>query len=131
MDRLRLVRRLNDLWAIFELDGNLIILPVVRVLCNTLREDGFCYGELLLHDFRCYRHRIPGQTDHVHCDVHLKCPRCGAYYTFGLAIPPEYLSKLQSSRFHGRTLRMELLDIYGDKLPREVVEKLRNWGYWG
>ena len=121
------VVKLNRFFSIYELDGNLIILPVKPPICTAVYGDEPCFGEMLLHDFRCYYH--PG-VNHYHCDVHLKCPKCGNFVFRGLAIPPELLGKLQASKYHGKTLRWELKEIYGEKLPKEVEERLKKWGYY-
>lgn len=115
------VAMLNEYWGIYEARGELVILPSRPIYCP------ICASPLILHDFRCYRH--PG-INHSHCDAHLKCPKCGHWLTFGLPVPEELLTRLQSSRYHGRTLRWELKEIYGEELPREVEERLRRWGYW-
>jgi len=125
---MKLIVKLNDYWGIYEVNGDLIILPNKKPLCNAIYGDEVCYGELLIHDFRCYRHTISPPL--IHCDVHLKCMKCGAHYTRGLAIPPEMFEKIRKSRFHGKTLRLELKEIYGDELPKSVLERLERWGYW-
>ena len=123
---MKLVVKLNDRWGVFEVNGDLIVHPLAKPICPMIWGDEPCYGELLLHDFRCYYH--PG-IEHYHCDVHLKCSKCGWHHTFGLAIPPELLPRLQASRYHGKTLRWELKEIYGEELPKEVEERLKKWGY--
>lgn len=68
-------------WVINDVNGNAVILPSEPLYCP------ICGEELLLHDFRCYAHRYPdGQPELRHCDVHLKCPGCGLWLTFGVPV---------------------------------------------
>ena len=105
-----------------------MIMPAQTLYCNIVTEEGYCGSPLLLHNFFCYKHSYKPEL--LHCDVHLKCPRCGYHYTFGLAVPPELYERLRQSRYHGRVLRMELREIYGGSLPKEVERRLRDLGYW-
>ena len=128
---MKLIVKINNYWGIFEIDNNLIILPLKTPKCSMRWGDEVCNGDLILHDFRCYKHSI--HPPHIHCDVHLKCVKCGWFYTFGLSIPEELLDKLTKSRYHGKTLRWELLSLSNviDKNDLEIIEKrLRSWGYW-
>ena len=123
---MKLVTKLNYCWGVFEVGGDLILHPLAKPLCPMIWGGEVCYGELLLHDFRCYYHP---SIKHYHCVVHLKCSKCGWHYIFGLAIPPALFDRLTKSKYHGKTLRMELKEIYPD-LPKEVEERLRRWAYW-
>lgn len=131
---LSLVCKINDAFGIYRVNGELVIFPLRTPYCPMIYGDEPCYGELLLHDFRCYRHYVPGEKPHIHCDVHMKCGRCGNLYTFGLSIPPFYLSELQKSRYHGRTLRDQLVELYKQiknrELDEKVLERLKSHGYW-
>jgi len=122
---LELVLRLNDRWGIFNKDGDLIILPFTKLLCPMIWYDTPCLGEMLLHDFVC----VKDPDGKVHCDVHLKCTRCGYHVSFGLSIPEGMLHKIRSSKYHGKTLRYEIKDIYGS-IPKDVEQRLRDWSYW-
>ena len=123
-----LVVKLNDEWGVFRLGNDLIILPFHKPLCPMVWGDHICYGELILHHFVCQKHDT--RPPHYHCDVHLKCSRCGHFTTFGLPIPEELFDELRKSRFHNKVLRMELKEIYGSEVPEEVKERLRSWGYY-
>ena len=130
----RLVLRLNEYWGIFvDEEGNHFPFPLKPIYCPV------CGSELLLHDFRSYRHRAP-DGDLCHVDVHVKCPNCGSWWVveqerlksptvFGLPVPCDLVPKLQNSKYHGKVLRWELKELYGDKLPKEVTERLKRWGY--
>ena len=131
IDQLRKVIDLNDVWAIFEYNGDLIILPKQPLYCP------ICGSELILHDFRCYQHKTY-TPELCHCDVHVKCSRCGSWWivedqrirspaTFGLAVPCDLVPKLMKSRFHGNVLRIELAQIY--ELDEELRKRLESWGY--
>jgi len=120
---------INDLWAVYIINGEAIPLPKKKLLCTSLTEEGFCYGEMLIHDFRCYKH-IYVKPAHIHVDVHVKCPKCGYWRTYGLAVPEKIAALLSKSKYHGKVLRSELAEIYGEKIDRKVIERIKSWGYW-
>ncbi len=104
-------------WKILENDGNAYIAPDSFPNCI------FCGTQLVLHDFYA---RYSTLHDFYHCDVHLKCPSCSWYVTFGVPITREEFEKLSKSKYHGRILKDELLDLGFDV----VRKRLESWGYW-
>ena len=115
---------MERLWIVKEVNGSHVILPKQPMYCPV------CGSPLLLHDFRAYRHRYPeGQPELRHCDVHMKCIHCGLWLTFGVPITYEELEKLQKSKYHGKTLRWELREIYREEY-KAVEKRLEALGYW-
>jgi len=108
-------------WDIIFIDGHAVPVPKFDAKCP------FCGTQLLLHDFRVYN-----QVAHkfLHCDVHLKCPNCGFFLTFGIPISGEEYELLRKSKFHGRILKWELTEIYSDEEKEWIKKKLEQWGYW-
>ena len=106
-----------------------VIVPKIEMRCP------ICGAKLILHDFRSYHATHLGM---YHADVHMKCPRCGGYYTFGIAISEEEHKKIMSSKVHGKTLTKEVLDVLNEanvELSEEDEERIRKrleqLGYWG
>ena len=106
-------------WNIVDRDGNAVVLPGKPFYCP------LCGGNLLLHDFRAYYQTT---YDFYHVDVHLKCPHCGFFLTFGIPITEEEYKRLVKSKYHGRVLKWELREIYNEN--EEIKERLEKWGYW-
>ena len=107
-------------WEVVFVDGNAVPVPKFEARCQ------FCGSELILHDFKVYDRR---EHEIYHLDVHMKCPQCGYFVTFGIPISREEYKVLFESKYHGRILKWELSDIYSDK--KSLIEKrLRMWGYW-
>lgn len=113
------------LWTVrSDKKGNHYLYPSEPLYCP------LCGEPLVLHDFSCYEHRYPdGQPELKHCDIHMKCPRCGLWLTFGVPVTREELGRLRRSRYHSRTLRWELRDISPDDYER-IKDRLSSWGYW-
>ena len=111
--------RINSIWVLRKVGDSYIPIPENTLYCS------ICGGRLLLHDFACYYHR---STDLRHCDVHLKCEKCGHYVTFGLSVSQETYNLLSNSKYHRRTLRNELKEIYS--LNEDTIIRLKSWGYW-
>ncbi|RLB80118.1 MAG: hypothetical protein DRH17_12520 [Deltaproteobacteria bacterium] len=120
---------INDVWAVYIVNGEAVPLPKKKLLCTTVTEDGWCTGEMILHDFRCYKHTTM-KPELVHVDIHVKCPKCGYWRTYGLAVPEKIAGMLARSKYHNRVLRDELPEIYGGKIDKQVVKRIKAWGYW-
>ena len=115
---------------VVDIDGNAVIIPKEPFYCP------FCGKMLILHDFIPAMHKYPdGRPDLRHCDVHMKCPGCGFWVTFGVPITIEECERLSKSKYKVVTLRWELKEIY-EKLGinvdemKIVEERLRTLGYW-
>ena len=121
------ILKLNHFWRLYEIDGNLIIMPEKEPICSAIYGDEPCYGILLIHDFSCYYHP---QKNICHCDVKLRCSKCGRYYINPVALPKELLDRIRKSKYHGKILREELKEIYGNNLPKEVEDRLKSWAYY-
>ena len=117
---MKLVARLNDVWSIYDIDGNIVPLPNEPLICPV------CNGSLILHDFRAYSNPA---IQHCFCDVHLKRKVCGLWLTFGLPASKELVEMLRKSKYHAKTLRWELKDIYREMDPK-IIERLEKLGYW-
>ena len=88
-----------------------------------------CGHPLILHDFNPFK----SAWGFYHCDVHMKCPNCSLWLTFGVPISEEDFRKLFNSPLKSKVLTREVLDLIGeveDDVKREVEERLRRWGYW-
>ena len=113
-----------------EVNGDYVIVPVEPLYCP------FCNHKMILHDFAPYEHRYPdGRPELRHVDVHMKCPACGFWCTFGVPVTKEELERLKRSRYAFKTLRWELDDIYRnvsgyEKESQIVKERLKVLGYW-
>ena len=118
---MRPVAQLNEAWAVYEVGGDLAVLPSRSLRCPV------CGAELLLHDFRAHCHTVPRRFCHV--DAHAKCPACGLWLTFGLPCPEHLARRLMQSRYHGRVLAGELREL-APRAAEKVAERLRQWGYW-
>jgi len=110
------------LWEIREFKGDYIIFPKTHLYCP------FCANELLVHDFRTYL----GVDGFYYCDVRLKCIYCEILFLAGVPVSREEHLKLKQSKYHMKTLRHELLEIYKDdeKVQEIIKKKLEKWGYW-
>ena len=111
------------IWEVRETKLGVAILPRQPLQCP------ICGGFLLLHDFRCYDERAHGFR---HIDIHMKCPECGFFATFGLPISKEDWERLRKSPLHGRVLKEEAVEL-AEELGLKVgegAEHLRSWGYW-
>lgn len=93
------------MWRVKDTKLGAVIIPEDLIKCP------ICGSILLLHDFRCYYHR---GIELRHCDIHMKCPRCGFFATFGVPISEEEFRKLSSSPLHGKVLREELVKVWGE-----------------
>ena len=111
-------------WKIVETEQGKVIVPTIGMYCP------FCNHPLMLHDFKCYNQKV---LNFIHCDIHMKCPYCGSFNTFGIPISEEEYKQLSSSELHGKVLKNieEIREIISSPSEYEkVVEKLEKWGYW-
>ena len=106
------------LWELREVEGDHIIAPTVDLRCP------LCNEPLLLHDFRAYR----ASQGFFHVDVHMKCPKCSLWLTFGVPIDREEFDKLRRSKYHDKILLWEVLRLA--PISEEVAKRLERWGYW-
>ncbi len=119
--------RVNEVWVLKKVGDNYVIIPENEPHCSVKFGDKVCNGLLILHDFACFYHT---PTNIRHCDIHMKCSRCGKYHTFGISVSEEVFNLLRRSSFHGRIFKEEeLKQIYGS-LPSNIIERLKSWGYW-
>jgi len=109
------------MWKIVDTKHGKVILPEEPLLCP------FCGTEMLLHDFKCVR-QVPGGF--FHCDVHVKCPKCSFWATFGVPVTKEIHDELTKSPLHGKIIREELSSLVTGKVWDRVAERLKRWGYW-
>lgn len=116
---------LDRLWEVrSDKSGNHYIYPKETLYCPV------CGEPLILHDFNAYEHRYhDGQPELRHVDVHLKCPRCGLWLTFGVPITKQELELLKKSKYNGKTLRWELETI-SPKDYEKIKDRLKRLGYW-
>ena len=110
-------------WTVRHVNGNAILVPDKPLYCP------ICANILVLHDFYCYHGRF------YHCDVHMKCLGCSLYLIFGVRVTYSEYRELTRSRYHGRTLLHELLELkdvlyLSDNDIQVVRERLKRWGYW-
>lgn len=108
-------------WKITETNKGTIIIPSRVLHCV------FCGEPLLLHDFICSKNF---SFDFYHCDVHLKCPNCNWFVTFGVPITEEEYNKLVKSPLHHRILKWEIVDLVKEKDKEKIEERLKSFGYW-
>ena len=108
-------------WVLKNTSKGVIITPDEDLYCPICRE------KLILHDFRVCRAASKGFH---HCDVHMKCPNCSLWITFGVPLSKDEFDILLSSPLHGRILIDELLFILDDEYKDKIKERLESWGYW-
>jgi len=102
-------------WIIREVNGNAIIEPTEDKECH------FCKTKLILHDF------YPQKSyNFFHADVHLKCPECSWWVTFGVPISEADFNKLSRSKYAKKPLTHELLELG----LKQVEKRLKTFGYW-
>lgn len=123
-----------DSWKIVETERGYVIIPVDdRIRCPH-------HGELLLpHDFYPHEYRAGGKQ-FCHVDVHLKCPICGFWATYGVAVSKEDYEKLRSSPLKNQPFTDEVVELMmrmrdeGAELSEKDVElikeRLKLLGYW-
>ena len=113
------------MWEIKKTSKGYVIVPREPLYCP------FCGHMLVLHDFRCAISPQSSSGGYLfrHVDVHMKCPNCSFFVTFGIPISREDYEKLVSSPLHGRILIHELREIISEKY-REIEERIKRWGYW-
>lgn len=104
-------------WKIYKVKDDAIIAPTTTLKCC------FCLQELLLHDFRPL-HRKKDQDDFYHCDIHMKCPKCSFFITFGVPITEEEYNNLASSNLHNKIL----IKYYEDE--ERIKKRLKIYNYW-
>ncbi len=105
-------------WVIDYIEGKAVFRPAREFICP------FCGEVMYLHDFRAYRSTDLQGNYFYHCDVHLKCPRCSFWATFGVPISKEEYDKLLASKLNGKIL------IYQYKDDEKLSKRIKEWGYW-
>lgn len=112
-------------WVVRDTPKGAVIVPEKALYCP------FCGRRMLLHDFRAIHQRGYPGGEFWHADVHLKCPNCSFWATFGVPIGPEEYGRLSKSRLNGRLLRWDLVEagLLGDE-GEEVRRRLEALGYW-
>ena len=112
------------MWKIIKFKDTLIPWPSEDLFCP------FCGSKLWLHDFFVRKYDSRGQRFY-HVDVHMKCPECSFYATFGVPLSVEDYERLRTSSFEGRVLINEIKELYRDEDDHvKLAERLRRWGYW-
>ena len=109
------------IWTLRNTDRGIIIEPNEDLYCPICRE------KLILHDFRVGQHGI---KKFYHCDVHMKCPKCSLWLTFGVPISEDEFNMLRSSQLHGKILTDELMFVLNEEDKEKIKERLDSWGYW-
>ncbi len=102
-------------WRIEKLD-DYIIMPTMDFKCP------FCGHRLYLHAF----HASGPSYGFYHCDVHMKCPNCSGFFTFGVPISKDEFLLLSKSKYNHHIFSKDITLLYGD----EVKDRLESWGYW-
>jgi len=100
-----------------------IIYPAKPLLCP------FCQTQLILHDFSpLYTRRY----NFFHVDIHMKCPNCSFWVTFGVPVTEADYVLLMSSPYKGKVLKDELLEmnILNSKESDLIRKRLESIGYW-
>ena len=108
-------------WKIVETEKGAAIVPTFELKCP------FCGTTLILHDFAAYHNKI---HNFYHVDIHMKCPNCSWWTTFGVPITKEEYEKLSKSPLNRKILRWELTKILNNEDKEKIEERLRSWGYW-
>lgn len=111
-------------WRIVRTRFGSIPVPDWEVECP------FCGEIMILHDFRV-DHQVRYKFRHL--DVHLKCPHCGCWVTFGVPISEEEYVELRNSPLHNVIIKdeevlEEIKRLYSTNA--DVAKRLREWGYW-
>jgi len=99
------------------------IYPAKPLLCP------FCKIPLILHDFSpLYTRRY----NFFHVDIHMKCPNCSFWATFGVPITEADYSVLMDSPYKGKVLKDELLEmqILTAEESALIRKRLEALGYW-
>ncbi len=114
----------RELWEIVDTEKGVIIRPKQDFECP------ICHHELILHDFWVGK---DAKKNFHHVDVHMKCPHCSFYSTFGIAISKEQYEILKNSPLHATTLTDELTDIVelSEEDEKIIRKRLKELGYWG
>ena len=107
-------------WKVVEVEGGAIVVPEQELTCP------ICGYPLLMHDFRAAR----ASQGFYHVDVHMKCPNCSLWLTFGIPISEGDFEKLVNSPYNSKILTSEVLKVTPEDIKNEVAERLRKWGYW-
>ena len=113
-------------WEVVKTKYGYIIKPKEIIYCPL---DG---TPLLLHDFRVSYEPV---KKFYHCDVHMKCPKCSIWLTFGVPIGRDEFEKLKSSSLHGKTITHEVLEYLkyvnlSKEEEEEIKKRLKSWNYW-
>jgi len=109
------------MWVIDEREK--IIYPKTPLICP------FCRTSLILHDFSpLYTRRY----NFFHVDIHMKCPNCSFWATFGVPISSADYELLMSSPYKGKVLKDELFKMQILTAEETVLirKKLESLGYW-
>ena len=90
----------------------------------------FCGTKMILHSFSVDRYPVKG---FYHCDITMKCPKCGWVSWFGLVLSKEDYEKLKESPLNGIVLTDELLDMEGlsEEDEEAIKKRLSSLGYYG
>ena len=115
----------NSIWEIKQNEKyGYYIRPKQSFKCN------FCNSKMYIHAFVA-QYYPPKNFYHV--DINVKCPKCGWFTIFGVAISKKEYEQLKSSKLNGVTLTDELFDVEDlTKEEEEMLQKrLKSLGYWG
>lgn len=120
--------KINDIWELRLVKGDWIIIPKEKLYCP------LCGEILVLHDFQASFTAQP-DSRFYHIDIRLKCPQCGALFTFGVPVDREVFEKLVYSKYNKKILVSELKDVLEvqdvfKETKQYILEKLKRWGYW-
>jgi len=111
-----------EIWEIKIVNGNAIIVNKIPFHCPQ------CKVELIYHDFLVGR----SPQGFYYCDIHFKCPVCGYHETHGVVIGEKEYELLRKSKYHGKVLTKELIEL--NLIPWDMIntirERLKRWGYW-
>jgi hypothetical protein len=116
---------MNPGWKIVKTEKGMAPVPDGEITCPVLYDGKPCGGKLLLHQFNALDTRE--KLGMAHCDVRLKCERCGWFTLFGIPLTDEEYEGLAHSRLNGQVITTDILLFTQDK---EIRERLKRMGYW-
>jgi len=114
------VPEMERFWIIRDTEHGKVIVPKKPILCP------ICGEVMLLHDFACYKHT----SGFKHADIHVKCPYCSFWATFGVPISEEEFEELTKSPLHKQILKWELTNLVDEEVRGDLEARLKKWGYW-
>ena len=109
-------------WVIQKVVEDAMILPKGDFKCP------FCKVNLIIHQFTVAYYP---KKSFYHADVHMKCPKCGFFATFGVPLYKDEYEELLNSKHLGVVLTDELTQLDFDEGEKKLLEeRLKDWGYW-